>query len=85
MYYWIILERKGGTEIYHHEENLLPGFLPERILPWMKAQFADEEFNLCENCDLDTRCHPIDKDGSKWCTVLLHDALKPTWKIKDIA
>jgi hypothetical protein len=81
MYYWIWLKQHKKPL----EENIIPGLIvPERIEPMLTAQFAEEQLNLCENCEMACRCHPIDRKGRKWCTVLLNDAIRPSWKVEDV-
>lgn len=86
MQYWIILNRKKKDESYHHHDSYLPGIrVPKRVESMLTLKWVDENFpEWCGHCELACHCHPIMPDGSKYCTVLLHDAVKPDWKIEDI-
>lgn len=66
-----------------HEYNLFDFILPKEVRPLFMASTA-HDLGLCEHCDLDHFCHPIDETGRKYCTVLFHDAIKPDWKLKDL-
>ena len=80
--YWIHVYVKGEPTIF--EEALLP-FIPERVVKLTNAQHVDNELGLCELCDMDEHCHPINSEtGEKYCTVLFHDLIKPKWKIKQV-
>jgi len=92
MQYWIIIKTKKtrNEEVdydwYHHHDCFLPGMrIPERIEPMLTVEWVNNNSpEWCSSCELSYCAHPIKPDGSKYCTVLLHDAVKPNWRIKDI-
>ena len=91
MFYTVTLNSKRKDEYgfpvrqYEYQENFLPGMkIPERVVSMLMADFADEQLNLCEHCPLDMTVHPLNEHGYKYCTVLLHDAIKPKWKIRQL-
>ncbi len=91
MQYWIIIKTKktrnqADYDWYHHHDCYLPGTrVPERVEPMLTTEWVDKHFpEWCPMCELAGQPHPIKPDGSKYCTVLLHDAVKPDWRIKDI-
>ena len=73
MQYSIILKNKAGDAEWY-DDALLPFMLPARVLPLLTADFAEKR-GLCEDCGMDTHCHPINPDGSKYCTILLQETL----------
>ena len=97
MTYGIILRDKRTGWPYWYHEALLDGFVPDRVLDMMGCRFVDEELDLCRLCDAEgRRCHVIvsailDEDGHeivpgrKMCPVLFNDAVKPKWKVEEIA
>jgi len=83
MRYEIILRNKQG-EAEWFSETFLPNIIvPDRILPLLMADFADD-YGLCNDCDMDTRCHPLNEEGYKYCTILFHDSIRPNWKLKNV-
>lgn len=76
--------KNGEEDWYEHFGFRAPGVIHERIIPMIMADFARKDLALCRNCDLDTHCHPINTHGHKYCTMLLHDAIKPSWNFEDI-
>jgi len=87
MQYEILLKGKKydcDGEWGRFRESFLPGMkIKERLEPMLTVDFA-EQFKLCDGCSMDTHCHPMKPDGSKYCTILLYDAVKPKWKLKDV-
>ena len=83
MLYSVILKNKGLPGWI--EDSFFPGFVPERVIAMMEILFVREELGLCDDCPLDSTCHVIRDDGTKYCIALFHDAFKPKWKIKDLA
>ena len=46
--------------------------------------FADA-LGICEHCTFDHRCHVIEAGtGRKYCPVLFHDAIKPSWSLAEL-
>ena len=89
MQYWIYLKKKPYKPDFDckiFEECFLPGMrIPLRIEELLTAQWVEQYFpEWCSHCGLDSHPHPIRPDGSKFCTILLHDAVKPKWKIEDV-
>jgi hypothetical protein len=80
-----IIHRPGGQgDPRWAHYSLEPGRLPAHVLDLCRVQFAHEE-GLCRGCELSYRAHPIeDGTGRKFCTALLHDALRPAWRIEDL-
>jgi len=64
-------------------DSFLPGIVPDQVIDLLTVQSADD-FGLCKDCPLDSKCHVIGNDGTKYCLVLFHDAFRPKWKIKDV-
>lgn len=84
MTYWIDLVGKDG-EAYIYEDSFLPGVLcPERVIPKLRADFADDVLDLCELCHMDRHCHPIGAQGEKYCTILFYDTIKPKWRLENV-
>ena len=83
MQYSIILKNKVG-EAEWFDDSLLPFMIPVRVLPLLMADWAEKR-GFCQDCGLDTYCHPINEDGYKYCTILFYDAIKPKWKLRDVA
>lgn len=86
MQYRIIIKGKNGEPV-NFEDAYLPGFypVPDKLLPHLKSAWVDKHYpEWCSECGLDDCCHPIAEDGSKYCTVLFHDAIRPPWKIEDV-
>ena len=88
MLYWVWLQKRkrgkldGDPFVFHG--NLLPGILPAHVEEMLSYRFADE-MGLCDECPMAFYTHPIeDGTGRKYCTVLLHDAVKPPWKVADV-
>jgi len=85
MNYWIWLVQGRDSEPLVFEESVLPLVLPDRIADMMVDQFVDRELGLCRECPMDEHGHPIERGtGRKFCTVLLHDAIKPRWRMRDV-
>ena len=83
MIYWTILKSRG--EVVHHYEYLLDGIFPLRVLELTSSAMA-HELDLCRSCPLDSRAHLIEEEaGTKYCPVLFHDVVKPSWKLSDLA
>lgn len=84
MIYWIDLIGKA-EEPYVFSDSFLPGIkIPERVIPKLRAEFADDMLDLCVLCDMDWKCHPIGAHGEKYCTIMFHDAIKPSWKLEEV-
>jgi len=82
MIYWLwLVDRRG---IHVHRDSVLPGVLPTHVMEMLTVRFADE-MNLCHGCGMACRCHVIDPYGTKYCTVLFHDALRPQWSLEAVA
>ena len=84
MNYWLWLRRRTGGG-YVHQDSFLPGLVPESVLAMLTILFADRELHLCPECSMASRCHVIGLDGTKYCTVLFHDAVRPQWRLEDVA
>ena len=84
MQYEIMLLNKRTKEAEWFSDAYLPGIIPDRILPALTIDYA-EKWGLCENCGMDTYCHPINEEGFKYCTILFHDRVKPRWKLSEVA
>ena len=90
-FYRIHLRGKDGDPYYFHD-SLLPGFLPEHVIKLMDIIFVSQELDLCKECPMDCHCHvlvpvkPHNENSplNKLCTVLFHDAVKPSWKLEDV-
>ena len=87
MTFWVVIKKKNKiVDIYDH---MLPGIIPAHVLDMMVTLYVQKELRLCENCALDYRCHVMQwvEKGiwRKLCPVLFHDAVRPEWKIKDLA
>jgi hypothetical protein len=87
MQYWIYIAKNRQRQDYKIvEEYFLPGFrIPERIenmitVAWVEKHFPD----WCRHCGMDDKSHPISHDGSKFCTVLFHDAVRPDWRLENV-
>lgn len=83
MNYWLWLRRRDGTQFVCHGA-FLPGLIPEHVVAMLTVAFA-EEMHLCRECCMDSRCHVIGPSGVKYCTVLFHDAVRPTWRLEAVA
>lgn len=87
MIYWIDLKsrRRWPYEIVEFSDSILPGMaVPERLWSKMTARVA-EDLGLCEHCEMGTHCHPIEwPSGRKFCTILFHDVVKPSWKFSRV-
>ena len=85
MQYAILLKSKKSDETYWHTEALLPGIIiSEQREAELKADYADDKLGLCTHCNLDCKPHPIAPDGSKYCTRLLWDVVRPRWRLSDL-
>ncbi|WP_022669487.1 hypothetical protein [Desulfospira joergensenii] len=89
MQYWIYLKKKPYAPDYDYscfQESFLPGIrVPARVEPMLKAAWVDENYpEWCSHCEMDDKSHPIAMDGSKYCTMLFHDAIKPSWSLNEI-
>ena len=72
-----------GNKIFR--QAFLPGIMvPEKKEYLLTADMA-LKVGICDGCNLAYHPHPIDQNGYHWCTVLLHDAIKPSWKLSDVA
>jgi len=86
MYYWLWLRTKAG-EPYLYRGLVLPGIIPDRVFDLLTDQFADS-MGLCDECPLASHCHVIESGverGRKFCTVLFHDTVRPSWQPQDAA
>jgi len=84
MYYWIwIIDPKTGDPIVF-EDSILPGIIPERTINMLISTEFSQKHNYCKHCGLSSTGHAIDKDGNKYCTMLLHDVLKPKWNFNQL-
>ncbi len=84
MLYWIILVDQHG-DAYHHYDNFLPGLIPPHVLEMMRVPFGVDALGICEHCTFDHRCHVIEAGtGRKYCPVLFHDAIKPSWSLAEL-
>jgi len=90
MQYWIWLVKKAHRnkdyDTYIFEESFLPGLrIPERVESLLTVKWVEENYpHWCRECGMDDHPHPIRPDGSKFCTILFHDAVKPKWKLEDV-
>ncbi|MCE5279407.1 MAG: hypothetical protein ABFD92_02160 [Planctomycetaceae bacterium] len=82
MNYWIWLCRRDGSRRVHRD-SFLAGLIPQRVIDMLTIAFADG-LGLCHGCTMASRCHVIGPDGTKYCTVLFHDAVRPAWRIEAV-
>lgn len=82
MHYWIYLYIK--EKVFCFKDSYLPGIVPDHVIELCKCVVADD-LGLCKICNLNSKCHVIGEDGTKYCISLFHDTFKPNWKINDIA
>lgn len=83
MNYWLWLRRSNG-EPYVHQDGFLPGLVPASVMEMLTCVFA-LELGLCQECSMASHCHVIGLDGTKYCTVLFHDATRPHWRLENVA
>jgi hypothetical protein len=86
MQYWIYIKNRRTGFCRLVEESFLPGIrIPVRIEELLTAKWVEQNFpDWCRHCEMDERPHPIRPDGSKFCTILFHDAIKPGWKLEEV-
>lgn len=78
-------QSKRNGDWYYLHDYILPGIIPDYVLEMMHDQFVRKEIGLCEGCEVAYHCHVIEEpSGRKFCPVLFHDAVKPSWKIEDL-
>ena len=83
MIYWLwLVSKENGAFV--HRDGVLPGVVPSHVMERLTVGFADE-MDLCNECGMASRCHIIGPGGAKYCTVLFHDAIRPEWKLEDVA
>ena len=84
MHYWLWLRDRSGQRRVR-SDSVLPGTVPDRVMELLTADFADS-MGLCRECPLACRCHVIETDsGNKFCTILFHDTVRPSWHVQDVA
>ena len=83
MNYWLWLRKRNGDPVVRRD-NFLPGLVPAAVLAMLTVAFADHELHLCGECTMASRCHVIGDDGTKYCTVLFHDAVRPAWPLERV-
>lgn len=84
MQYKIILNNKRKDDWFWFIDSFLPGIkVPEHVVPMLMLTFAEKR-GFCKDCDMDSHCHPLNAEGNKFCTILLHDAVRPKWTLKDV-
>ncbi len=89
MQYSIFIKDKPYKPDYNYhiiEECFLPGIIiPLRIEELLTSEWVEKYYpEWCFECSMACHNHPIRPDGSKFCTILFHDAVKPKWKIEDV-
>ena len=82
MIYWIALRDKRGWT--HHYDYFLDGIIPAHVIAMTTCVFA-HDIGLCDGCTMAWHCHVIEPDtGEKYCTILFHDVVKPTWEMSKV-
>ena len=87
MTYDIIFMKQGRISFFH--DSLLDGLFDKELLLHTRTDFV-EKLGLCDKCYgrmAHIICNDIDPGGytNKYCPVLFHDLIKPTWKLEWVA
>jgi hypothetical protein len=78
---------KRGNPIYY-TETLLDGLFDKEFILHTRSDFV-ERLGLCDKC-YGCICHVVSNDvdpggyTNKFCPVLFHDLIKPSWKLQDV-
>jgi len=85
--YEIILNKRG--KIIFFTETLLDGLFDKEFVLHTRTDFV-ERLGLCDKCCgriTHVICNDVDPGGytNKFCPVLFHDLIKPSWKLQDVS
>ena len=82
---YTVLLRKGRYDYVYHDDYFLDGLIPSHVLELMIANVVGDKLGICKGCEIASKCHVIEYGtGKKYCPVLFHDVVKPSWEVKQL-